>query len=292
MNWWDEFAATLRRDVALANYTTFGLGGPAEFFAEPRSFAELGRLVRRCHEEGLPLRLLGKGSNLLVREAGVSGLVVRLAAPEFSRIEVQGVRLTAGAGCRLEAVITHSVRSGLRGLEYLSGIPGTLGGAVRGNAGTHQAETAAAIKSLTLMGPTGQICDLSADRAGFGYRCSDLGECIVLAATFELQEEVADELAQRRRACWQSKRRTQPLAARSAGCVFKNPPGNAAGFLIDRAGLKGSRVGGACISEVHANFIIAAPSAVSGDVLGLMDVMRQRVRGRFGIDLEPEIVVW
>lgn len=292
MNWWDEFPSAIRRGVPLAGYTTFGIGGPAEFFAEPRSIAELGRLIRRCHEEGLPVRLLGKGSNLLVQEAGVAGLVVRLPAPQFSHVEVSGNRLTAGAGCRLEAMISHTVRRGLRGLECLSGIPGTVGGAVRGNAGTPLAEISGAITAMTLMGPTGTIYDLPADQAGFGYRRSNLGGWIILAATFQLEEESSESVAQRRRVCFQAKRRRQPLAARSAGCVFKNPPENSASFFIDRAGLKGTRVGGARVSDVHANYVIADLGTISCDVLCLMAIMRRRVQDQFGIVLEPEIVVW
>jgi UDP-N-acetylmuramate dehydrogenase len=292
MSWWDEFPGTVRQGVSLAGHTTFGIGGPAEFFAEPRSPDELGRLVRRCHRERLPVRVLGRGSNVLVREAGVAGVVVRLSAPEFARVEVRGDRVRAGAGARLEAVISHAVRRGLRGLENLSGIPGTVGGAVRGNAGTREAEVAQAVASVTLLGPDGEVGELPGEAVRFGYRQSELGDAVVLAATFRLEQDEAENVARRRRECWRRKKGSQPLAARSAGCVFKNPPGTAASLLLDRAGLKGTRVGGARVSEVHANFIVAEPGASGDNVLHLMDVMRRVVRERFAIDLEPEVVVW
>jgi UDP-N-acetylmuramate dehydrogenase len=142
------------------------------------------------------------------------------------------------------------------------------------------------------MEPDGLVCDLPADQAGFAYRRSSLDDRVVLAATLRLARERGAALARRRRACLQARRRSQPVAARSAGCVFKNPPASAAGYLIDRAGLKGVRVGGAEVSEIHANFVVTAAGTVSGDVLRLMDLVQGRVRDRFGVELEPEIVVW
>ncbi|HUY32214.1 MAG TPA: UDP-N-acetylmuramate dehydrogenase [Pirellulales bacterium] len=288
----DDFEPIARPSEPLAPHTWFQLGGAAEFFAEPRDADELARLLRRCREEELPVRLLGGGSNILVRDEGVPGVVIRLSAPEFSKIEVQGRRVTAGGGAKLGHVISSSVREGLAGLETLVGIPGTIGGALHGNAGSRGGDVGQWTSRAAIMTSSGEIIERARDELVFAYRRSSLDELVILFAEFHFDQEDPDELTKRMQQQWIVKKAGQPLAHQSAGCIFKNPRGMSAGMLIEQAGLKGTRVGGAEVSDRHANFIIAEPGASSQDVLRLIEVVRSRVADRLAVDLELEIEIW
>jgi UDP-N-acetylmuramate dehydrogenase len=288
----DGFEAIVRQAEPLAPHTWFHLGGPAEFFAEPRNADELAGLLRRGRGEGLPVRLLGGGSNVLVRDEGVPGIVIRLCAPEFARIDIQGRRVTAGGGAKLGHVISSSVREGLAGLEALVGIPGTIGGALHGNTGGRGGDVGQWTSRASVMTSAGEIDERTRDELVFAYRRSSLDELVILSAEFQLDEEHPDELTKRMQQQWIVKKAGQPLAHQSAGCIFKNPRGLSAGMLIDQAGLKGTRVGGAEVSDRHANFIIAEPNATSQDVLRLIELVRSRVADRMGVELELEIEVW
>lgn len=276
----------------LAPHTWFHLGGPAEYFAEPRSLDELSALVRRCHESETPVRMLGGGSNLLVREEGVPGVVVRLPEGAFGAISVDGRRVKAGGGAKLGHVISTSVREGLAGLEPLVGIPGTLGGALHGNAGSRGGDIGQWARRATVMTRAGEILQRERAELHFAYRESSLDELVILEAEFDLEKDDPTELTKRMQKQWIVKKAAQPLGHQSAGCIFKNPRGISAGMLIDQAGLKGSRVGGAEVSERHANFIVADSNATSQDVLKLIELVRQRVADRFGVELESEIEIW
>jgi UDP-N-acetylmuramate dehydrogenase len=281
----------VRKLVPLATTTSFGLGGPAEYFATPRSVSELAVLVRRCHEMGVLLRVLGGGTNILVADAGVGGVVVRLSSPALTRIEISGTRVVAGTGAKLEGLISATVRKGLAGLETLSGIPGTVGGALRGNSGTRYGEIASVLSRVTLMDAAGAIRERERREIAYGYRKSDLGG-VIIAGEFPLKPEDPGTLGARRRSYWKQKKASQPLGARSAGCVFKNSARMPAGMLIERAGWKGVKVGGARVSDVHANFIVTDPGASSRDVARLIELIRRSVSARFGVDLEQEVVLW
>ncbi|HEV3004635.1 MAG TPA: UDP-N-acetylmuramate dehydrogenase [Pirellulales bacterium] len=288
----DGFEAIVRHAEPLAPHTWFHLGGPAEFFAEPRSADELAGLLRRCRDEEVPVRLLGGGSNVLVRDEGVPGVVVHLSVPEFARIDVQGRRVTAGGGAKLGHVISSSVREGLAGLEALVGIPGTIGGALHGNAGGRGGDVGQWTSRATVMTSTGEMVERTRDELVFAYRRSSLDELVILSAEFQLDQEHPDELTKRMQQQWIVKKASQPLAHQSAGCIFKNPRGLSASMLIDQAGLKGTRVGGAEVSDRHANFIVAEPNASSQDVLRLIELVRSRVADRLGVELELEIEIW
>jgi UDP-N-acetylmuramate dehydrogenase len=268
------------------------LGGPAEFFAEPESPDQLIALVRRCHEDGIDMRLLGQGSNILVRDEGVPGVVLHLSAPAFCNIQIDGRTLTAGGGALLGRVVTTTVHRGLAGLETLIGIPGTVGGALHGNAGTHSGSIGQWTIEATVVAANGEVVQRSAEELVFGYRQSNLDDLVVLQASCELEEDNPRELAQRMQKHWIVKKASQPMGHQSAGCVFKNPRGASAGELIDDAGLKGTRIGGAVVSDRHANFIIAEPECTAQDVLRLIDVIRGQVRDRMGIELELELEIW
>ncbi len=287
------FEAIVREAEPLAPHTWFHLGGPAEFFAEPNSVDELRAIVRRCHETGVAVRVLGGGSNLLVRDDGVSGLVLRLAAASFNEIAMLGSGVvSAGGGAKFGHLISTVVAGGLAGLETLVGIPGTVGGALHGNAGSRGGDIGQWACGATVMTRTGEIVDRQREDLVFSYRDSSLDELVILNGQFQLDEDDPQELTKRMQKQWIVKRAAQPLGAQSAGCIFKNPRGISAGMLIEQAGLKGTRIGGVEVSDRHANFMIADADATSADVLRLMELVRSRVAERMGVELETEIEIW
>jgi UDP-N-acetylmuramate dehydrogenase len=282
----------VKRAEPLAPHTWFHLGGPAEFFAEPNTVDQLQAVVRRCREEAAPIRLLGGGSNILVRDEGVAGMVVRLSAPAFSEITVGKQSVSAGSGAKLGHAISTSVREGLAGLEALVGIPGTIGGALHGNAGSRGGDIGQWTCQATVMTRAGEIVERSRDELVFAYRESSLDELVILSAQFQLEQDDPEELTKRMQKQWIVKKASQPLGHQSAGCIFKNPRGMSAGMLIEQAGLKNTRYGQAEVSDRHANFIIADQGATSQDVLQLIELVRDRVQERLGIELETEIAIW
>jgi UDP-N-acetylmuramate dehydrogenase len=286
------FEQFVKQGEPLAPYTWFRLGGPAEYFAEPSTVDQLEALVRRCYETQTPVRLLGGGSNVLVRDEGVPGVVVHLSAAAFTEMAVAGQTLTAGGGAKLGHAISLSVREGLAGLETLVGIPGTIGGALHGNAGSHGGDIGQWTCRATVMTRRGETIERSRDELVFSYRESSLDELVITSAQFDLEQEDPAELTKRMQKQWIIKKANQPLGHQSAGCIFKNPRGMSAGMLIDQAGLKNTRYGQAEVSERHANFIVAAEGATTQDVLKLIEVVRERVDERLGIELETEIEIW
>jgi len=219
-------------------------------------------------------------------------MVIHLSAPAFCDIRIEGRRLTVGGGALLGRVVTTSVHRGLAGLEMLIGIPGTVGGALHGNAGTHSGNIGQWTLEATVMAANGEIAQRGADELVFGYRQSSLDDLVILQASCELEEDDPRELAQRMQKQWIIKKASQPMGHQSAGCAFKNPRGQSAGELIDNAGLKGTRIGGAVVSDRHANFIVVEPECTSQDVLRLIELVRGQIRDRMGIDLELELEIW
>ena len=286
------FADITRLNVALAPYTWLKVGGPAQFMIEPRTTDELAAVVKACESDSLPVRVLGGGSNLLVRDDGVPGVVLRLAAEPFRTVELDGTAVTAGAGALLSHVVTTSVAAGLGGLETLVGIPGTVGGALKGNAGSRQGEISQFVASVDVMTAQGTVETRSRDEIDFAYRSSSLNELVILGCRLELKEEPVDQISQRMRKLWIMKKESQPFAHQSAGCIFKNPRGLSAGAIIEKAGLKGTSVGGVTISERHANFLVTGEEATAAQVLQLIDLIQARVRDSQSVELEPEIDIW
>ncbi len=287
-----EFPAIVRQDELLAPYTYLKIGGPARYFAEPTTIDELRNLLVRARNEGLPVYILGGGSNILVRDEGVNGLVIRTASPAFQTIDVRGNQVSAGAGTTLWSAIRAAAEHRLAGLELLAGIPGTVGGAVRMNAGGRFGDIGQFTQSVTVMDWDGEIHEIQRDDLNFEYRDSGIDEPIILSASFTLEEDDPAAIARRMKKVWITKKATQPLSFQSAGCIFKNARGLSAGALIEQAGLKGYRVGSAEVSERHANFIIAHPGCTARDVLRLIDLIRERVKAKFGVELELEIKIW
>jgi UDP-N-acetylmuramate dehydrogenase len=288
----DDFAEITKRDEPLAPLTWMRVGGAAQYFLEPRDEAELKRLIACCHEQEIPLRVLGGGSNLLVRDEGVSGVVVRLSGDAFSKIDIQGTTVRAGAAAPLSNLISQTIKAKLAGMEVLAGIPGTVGGALRGNAGGRSGDIGQFATSVRVLTVKGEEFIRSGDALTFAYRKSSINELAILEGTFELQTDDPAEITKRMRKLWIMKKATQPLSFQSAGCIFKNPRGLSAGALIEQAGLKGTRIDGAEISDRHANFIVTHEGAKAGDVLRLIELARSKVAEQFGVDLELEIQVW
>jgi UDP-N-acetylmuramate dehydrogenase len=282
----------VRQQVPLAPYTWFRLGGPAQYFAEPSTVEQLQAVVKRAKAEGLQARVLGGGSNLLVREAGVQGVVIRLTAPCFEQITIDGTKLSAGAGAKLGYAVTQAVTEGLAGLEALVGIPGTVGGALRMNSGSRSGDVGQWTAQATVMDDTGEIAVRTRDELVFAYRTSSLDELVILSAEFQLESDDPVELTKRMQKQWIVKKSKVPLGHQATGLIFKNPQGLSAGDLIEQAGLKGAKFGGAEISDRHNNFIVVDEKGTSEDVLRLIEHIRARVQERLSIELENEIQIW
>jgi UDP-N-acetylmuramate dehydrogenase len=288
----DDFKAITRHDEPLAPYNWLKTGGPAQYFITPRNADELAEIVGCCHQNHIAVHVLGGGSNLLVKDEGVAGVVLHLADPAFSKVEIAESSVTAGAGALLSHLISESVKAGLAGLDTLVGIPGTVGGALHGNAGGKSGDIGQHVRSVRVLTNSGDTFVRQEDELAFAYRESSLNELIILEARFELHQEDPDEITRRMRKLWIMKKATQPLTFQSAGCIFKNPRGMSAGWLIEQAGLKGTRVGEVEFSDRHANFIVTHSGATSKDVLRLIDLARTKVSEQFGVDLELEVQIW
>jgi UDP-N-acetylmuramate dehydrogenase len=286
------FEHIVRENEPLSAHTWFRLGGPAQYFAEPTTVDELAGLVRRAFAEGLPIRVLGGGSNVLVRDEGVSGLVVSLAAAAFGRIATSGRKLSVGGGAKLGHVISTAVREGLAGLEMLVGIPGTIGGALHTNAGTHAGDIGQSATSVTVMTRKGDIVTRSKRELRFGYRDSSLDDLVIVEAALELEGGDPAYLTKQMQQTWILKRAEQPLLDQKTGQIFKSPGGVSAESLIKDAQLSDAKVGEAQMSDRNANFVVVGPAATSRDVLELIEVVRKGVAERMGVDLVLALEVW
>jgi len=284
----------IRRDEPLGAKTTLRVGGAAELYAEPATTTDLQSLLREAKAFRAPVHLLGRGSNLLVPDEGVRGLVVRLGHPHFARLVCLGPgRYWAGAGLRLKELCGGAARSGAGGFEFLEGIPGTVGGALRMNAGAMGGWIFDRVEQVHLLGLDGTLHIRRREELSVGYRaCAELEGAIALGAVLLAQGSESAEVIRGRIAAYQEKRQASQPREPSAGCVFKNPPGDSAGRIIDELGLKGTRVGDAEVSPTHANFIVNRGSATGADVIALVRQVRDTVRDRRQIELEPEVLLY
>jgi UDP-N-acetylmuramate dehydrogenase len=280
---------SVRPDEPLAAHTTWKIGGPARWLCRVRTEAALARVLGAAAADGLPLALLGMGSNILVADAGFPGVVVRLEG-DFLRVEIEGEHLSAGGGAALGAVCAAAARAGLSGLEPITGIPSSIGAAVRINAGAYGGEIFDVLTDVRLVSPGGGTRGARAEELSHGYRWTRLIETkeIVAWARLKLMPAPREEIEAKTRRVADSRRGALPSEP-NAGSVFRNPPGDYAGRLIEACGLKGSRRGGAMISPRHANVIVNDAGATAADVLALMLLTRDTVRERFGITLAPEV---
>ncbi len=283
-------AGALRTGEPLARHTSFRIGGPASLHVVCDTLRDLSMVVETLSEEEVPWTVFGRGTNLLVSDSGYEGAVIVLGR-EFRRRDVQHDRIEAGAGCNLAGVVREAYSRGLSGLECAVGIPGTLGGAVTMNAGARDEWIGASVGSVTLLVPGEGLVRLRGSEVAWGYRSSGhLGDRgIVVEVEICVFPGDSAEIRRRMDESFRRRKTTQPLGVPSAGSVFVNPAGGSAGRLIESCGLKGRRVGGAAISEVHANFIVNEGGATARDVLELMHVARDTVKEEYGVELKTEI---
>jgi len=296
----DAFGERVQIEAALAPLTTFRVGGPAEWLLEPRSSDEIVRALRLARDHGVPVTLLGGGSNVLIGDAGIRGLVLRPRGGDIRRLDER--RVQADAAVTINGLVRWTIVHGAAGLETWAGTPGTVGGAVFGNAHFGGRLIGDLIISVTLASRSGDVTEVPAGSMDFGYDRSRLqasGE-VLLSATFAVTSGDAATLRRSARESLAFRKRTQPLESPSAGCVFQNPQPDrdrvpagipwSAGALVDRAGLKGATIGGAQVSPAHGNFIVNDGRATARDIRALIERCRAEVRRQFGVDLREEIV--
>ena len=296
MTWWKNLKKPGKLSEPLKKHTTFKIGGRAQLFFRPYDSEELRQIVRNARKRDLLVLALGAGSNLLVSDNGVRAAVVKLDSPAFCKTSNVKNILEAGAGKPLNQLLSYCCTHGLSGLEFMAGIPGTIGGALAMNAGVCVGEKRLSIgdlvESVRVLDYNGNIKILEGRKLKFGYRQSNLTKYIILSACFKLnfknsrqvQDKINDYLARRRN--------TQDYTCPNAGCIFKNPQGDSAGRLIDACGLKGKKIGAAAVSLKHANFIINTGNASAKDVLDLIKLVKREVKKKYNIVLKPEIKVW
>ncbi|RLS62327.1 MAG: FAD-binding protein [Planctomycetota bacterium] len=288
----DDLGLTVASREPLAHHTWLGVGGEARYFCEPVDIDALSRLVIRARETGIALRMIGGGSNILIPTAGFDGMIVRLSAPAFSTIAVRNTSGIAGAGAKLVHVVCAAVQAGLSGIETLVGIPGTIGGALVGNAGGHGGDLGESVKEVTVMLPTGQLAVRRGTELAFQSRWSNLDDCIVIGCQLDLDEDSAELLTKRMQKQWIVGRSEQPSGTRTVAMMFKDPHGTSAESLITQAGAKDLRVGEAMVYAAHANYVVVFPKCSSDDVRLLVELVRSKVRERLGVELTPQIEVW
>ncbi len=299
-----RFGRSLRFDESMSRHTSFKVGGPADILAFPENIEDLIELINGCRKRKLPLLVMGGGTNTLVKESGIRGMVVMLSKGfdkiRKKRLETEPIIITAMAGARLGALCTFAVKQGLKGLNVVTGIPGSVGGAIMMNAGTASGCMADILTSVTLLTSRGKIRTLSRDQLRFDYRQmtgiigsdENLDSAVIIEGSFELQPFDTQALQKEARVLMRERMEKQPVGLPCAGCIFKNPPsGKSAGQLMEEAGLKSKRIGGAQISAVHANFIVNRGNARAADILELMENAQQTVFEKFNIRLAPEVKI-
>lgn len=292
-----QLGAKARRSEPLADHTTFRIGGPADLLCLPETLDDVLRIVQWVTARSIPWIALGNGSNMLFSDAGFRGVVIKiqghgLVSGTLWDIQQEDVRIWAGAGISLARLAWFCASVGLSGVEFATGIPGVVGGSIRGNAGAHGASLGDRVEAVNVMVPSGEILTLSAHDVGFTYRHTRLSPSVLITrASFILTPDDPQTIRERIREYTEYRKRTQPSADQSAGCIFKNPSGNSAGRLIDLAGCKGLQVGDAVVSHRHANFIINRGHATADDTLRLIDRIRALVSERTGVRLDLEVRV-
>lgn len=282
----------IKTNYPLGKSTWYGLGGPADYFITPNTIEQLQEVIKRCNENNIPMYVLGFGSNLLVSDEGLRAAVIKMESQQFSQIDYQGEEIIAWAGAELSKLVLDCVQKGLSGLEALTGIPGSIGGTVRMNAGGNFGDIGAAVDSVTLMDKNGKVFEKSKPELVFDYRRTNIAAKFILSAKLNLTKADPEQIMRTVKEIWIYKKNSQPLNTINSGCIFKNPRGVSAGALIDRAGLKAKRIGGAIVSEKHANFIVARKGCKSKDVLDLIEIIKKTVKEKFDVEMELEIEVW
>lgn len=292
MSWWKKLKGNVKLNEPLKNRTTFKIGGPARFFIEPKDTADLKLLLACGKRYNISILVIGSGSNILISDKGINAIVLKLNSLCFKRAIFNGNFLKAGCGLLLAKLIQAAGERSLSGVEFLTGIPGTVGGALSMNAGANGKNFGDLVESAELMDYNGKIRILNKKEIKFEYRKSNLAEYIILSACLKLAKKNKKEIKDNIEKYLAYRKDTQDNSLPNAGCIFKNPTGESAGKLADLCGLKGKRRGGAFVSWRHANFILNQGCASASDVLRLMELVKKNVKGKFNITLEPEIIIW
>lgn len=292
MNWQKSLRGKVSLLEPLKKYTTFKIGGAAKVLIEPEDAEDLKTFLDLAKGKKLNFLIIGAGSNLLISDLGVKNPIIKLSNPNFKKIYFEGNVIVAGAGCLLNSVLKVAQKYSFSALEFMAGIPGTLGGALIMNAGIPGKNIGDLVEDITVMDYNGKIKKISKEKAVFEYRVSGLSRYIVLSARLKLFRSKEKKITLAVKNYLIQRKAKQELALPSAGCIFKNPPQDSAGRLIEFCGLKGRKIGGACVSVKHANFIVNMGKAKAKEVLGLMEIVQQEVKNKFNITLEPEIKIW
>lgn len=292
MTLFESFPHIVRENEPLAQHSWLRIGGNARYFAEPTTVAELSGLVKEANAAGLTIRILGGGSNLLIRESGVDGLVISLAAPDFSQISINGSSVTAGAGAKLGHLVSRTVGAGLAGLEHLVGIPGTIGGAVVGNAGVIHDDLGSSVVSVTVLNRDGTTSRRDASNLQFAFRRSNLDDAIVLSIELKLETGGESDLTRRMQASWIIKRSNQPSTDLRTVLAFVEPDGISLGELFETAGVRGASDGEATLSAQFPGYIIASGAITSDQVLALIAQVRRAVELKTGVALQSQLRIW
>lgn len=282
----------VRAQEPLNKRTTFRIGGAAEVFIEPKDTADLKLLLKSARKNKKKVLIIGAGSNILAPDKGVNAIVVKLSSPAFTRISCRGIFVEAGTAVSLNNLVRFTAGLGLKGAEFLAGIPGTLGGALVMNAGAWGGTIGALVAEATVLDYNGITKILKRKGLIFQYRKSNLEKFVILSARLKLEKADKTEIIKQSKKYLAQRKITQDNSFCNAGCIFKNPKGKSAGALIDSCGLKGMRVGDAWVSSRHANFILNKGKASAQDVLDLMDIIKKRVKAKLNINLQPEIKIW
>ncbi len=288
----ESFPDITKRREPLAPYTHLRIGGPAEFFVQPRTLEELKGVLAFCTTNKVPLRMLGGGFNLLIRDDPIPGAVMRLTGPAFEWIESNGKTLRAAGGTQLIDLIAKSVQAGFSGLETLIGIRGTVGGSVRCNVGDRSGEIGSSVRRVAVLTDAGVEQVRTREELTFGDHSSDLDEPVIIWVEFELDKDSTEAVLKRMRRTWVLRKGAEPLSFQSAVRMFRNPAGSSAANLIDHAGLAKTKVGNAEVSDRNGNYAIAHPGTTAKDLIRLLDVVRTRVKENSGITLQQELNVW
>ncbi len=310
MSWWRDLKKEVKFCEPLSKHTTLRVGGIADIWFEPHNLKSLKKILNSSRKKGIPFLVIGNGSKLLVRESGVRGVVAHLNSPYFKKLNFSNSSLTAGCGVSLEKLVNLSRQKGLGGCEFLTGIPGTVGGALITNAGVRDVfcekkkrlrypkghkysighkSIGDIVEEVTVIDPQGILRNLKREKMRFGYRHSNLDKFIILKVKFKLKRKKLKEIDSAINKFMKHKKATQELIKPNAGCIFKNPYNRSAARLIDLCGLKEYRVGGAQISTKHANFIINRANAQARDVLALIKLVQDRVKAKYATELKTEI---
>lgn len=293
MNLFAGLEEIVTENEPLAPYTWLKIGGPARYFVRPTCEDQLREVIKRCRENNYPWRIMGQGANLLIDDRGIQCAVIKLDPDHFGKVEIDKQIVTAGAGISLYNMIQTTIKAGLSGMEVLVGIPGTVGGAIKMNAGGRFGDIGTQTSRVEVLDISGTTTWRERPELTFEYRHANISDQIITRAQFELVEDDPQRMLNRMRETWILKKTTQPLSIKSAGCVFKNPtPEQSAGMMIDRLGLKGQNVGDAVVSEQHANFIINNGQATFQDFMTLVHQIKMAVYDRYGVELEMEVEVW